>query len=98
MSDILEEVMKTFNVKLSDLQSKKRSHSIALPRQVCMYLAREFTNLSLDEIGEYFGGRDHSTVAHGIEKISQITEEQNPRLYSQLQGIIQRLQKKQKRL
>lgn len=71
ISDIQEEVTKHYQVKLSDLQSKKRSQSIAVPRQVCMYLARKQTDLSLDEIGGYFGGRDHSTVMHSIEKIEK---------------------------
>lgn len=63
-----------FGVRLSDLQSKKRFQSITLPRQVCMYLARRYTNHSLAEIGGYFGGRDHSTVLYATEKISSRLE------------------------
>ena len=68
IDDIIRSVTKKFNVKLSELQSKKRSRSIALPRQICMYIAKQHTSLSLQEIGGYFGGRDHSTVLYAIEK------------------------------
>jgi len=74
IEDILNAVISRFNVRLADLQSKKRSRSIAFPRQVCMYLARRLTRHSLEEIGGYFGGRDHSTVLHAnktIEKLRQ---------------------------
>jgi chromosomal replication initiator protein len=56
-------------VKLTDLLSKRRHKSIALPRQVCMWLARRHTRYSLEEIGGYFGGRDHTTVMHAIRTI-----------------------------
>lgn len=69
IEDILRVVTKHFAVRISDLQSKKRTRSIVLPRQVCMYLARATTIMSLEEIGGYFGGRDHSTVLHAEEKI-----------------------------
>ena len=69
IEDIQSSVITHFRVKLSDLQSKKRSKTIALPRHVCMYLARKLTSYSLEEIGGYFGGRDHSTVLHACENI-----------------------------
>lgn len=69
IDNIIGVVTNHFAVRLSDLQSKKRTRSIVLPRQVCMYLARTLTVLSLEEIGGYFGGRDHSTVLHAEEKI-----------------------------
>ena len=62
--DILNLVARQYNVRLSDLQGKRRTKSIAFTRQVCMYLAREMTPRSLGEIGGYFGGRDHTTVIH----------------------------------
>lgn len=62
--DILDIVAKRYNVRLLDLHGKRRTKSIVLPRQICMYLARELTTLSLEEIGGYFGGRDHTTVIH----------------------------------
>ncbi|MFO0980535.1 MAG: chromosomal replication initiator protein DnaA [Planctomycetota bacterium] len=67
--DIVRAVTKRFGVKLSDLQSKKRTHSLAFPRQIAMYLAREHTTLSLEEIGGHFGGRDHTTVLYGADKV-----------------------------
>jgi len=69
IEDILKVVTARFNVRLADLQSKKRSRSIAFPRQICMYLARSLTRHSLEEIGGYFGGRDHTTVLHANRTI-----------------------------
>jgi len=69
VEDILRAVTARYNVRVSDLQSRKRTRSIVLPRQICMYLARSVTMLSLEEIGGYFGGRDHSTVLHAQAKI-----------------------------
>ena len=69
IEDILGAVTTRFSVRLADLQSKKRSRSIAFPRQVCMYLARNLTRHSLEEIGGYFGGRDHTTVMHANRSI-----------------------------
>ncbi|MDR2870645.1 MAG: chromosomal replication initiator protein DnaA [Deferribacteraceae bacterium] len=62
-------VSDAYNVKLSDLVSKKRTHSIVLPRQVAMFLMKERLNLSLKEIGMHFGGRDHSTVKYAVDSI-----------------------------
>lgn len=72
MSDIIRTVSDHFDVRITDIQSKKRSQSIALPRQVCMYLARNLTRHSLEEIGGHLGGRDHSTVVHACSKIEQM--------------------------
>src|SRR4051795_4321851 len=66
---IIDAVTKYYNVKVSDLQSKKRHKSIAFPRQICMFLARKHTRYSLEEIGGYFGGRDHTTVLHAVRTI-----------------------------
>lgn len=71
VQQILDAVTKYYNVRLSDLQSKKRHKSIAFPRQVCMFLARRHTRYSLEEIGGYFGGRDHTTVLHAVRTIDQ---------------------------
>ena len=70
IEDTQNAVVQHFKIKLSDLQSKRRSKAIAHPRQVCMYLARKLTDYSLEEIGGYFGGRDHTTVMHACEKVS----------------------------
>jgi chromosomal replication initiator protein len=75
IQQILDAVTKYYNVRLSDLQSKKRHKSIAFPRQVCMYLARRHTRYSLEEIGGYFGGRDHTTVLHAVRTIDQDTKD-----------------------
>ncbi len=72
MGDILALVTAHYDVKLSELQSKRRTAAIVLPRQVAMYLARRITRHSLEEIGNYFGGRDHSTVLYGIEKVQSL--------------------------
>jgi chromosomal replication initiator protein len=71
ITDIIEVVTSHFDVRLADLQSKKRSQSITEPRQICMYLARKLTKHSLEEIGGHLGGRDHTTVMHACNKISQ---------------------------
>ncbi|MFO0835247.1 MAG: chromosomal replication initiator protein DnaA [Phycisphaerales bacterium] len=64
---IIDAVTDFYHVKVTDLQSKRRQRSVAQPRQVCMYLARRLTRLSLEEIGGYFGGRDHTTVMHAVK-------------------------------
>ena len=69
IQQIFDAVTKYYNVRPADLQSKKRHKSIAFPRQVCMFLARRHTRYSLEEIGGYFGGRDHTTVLHAVRTI-----------------------------
>ncbi|WP_075983367.1 chromosomal replication initiator protein DnaA [Bacillus massilinigeriensis] len=69
--DIQRIVGEHFNVKLEDFKAKKRTQSVAFPRQIAMYLSRELTDFSLPKIGEEFGGRDHTTVIHAHEKISK---------------------------
>jgi chromosomal replication initiator protein len=61
-----------YKIKVSDMYSKRRPSNIAAPRQVAMYLAKEMTQKSLPEIGELFGGRDHTTVLHAVRKISDV--------------------------
>jgi len=91
IEDILNAVTARFNVRVADLQSKKRSRSIAFPRQVCMYLARNLTRHSLEEIGGYFGGRDHTTVLHANRTIA-LQKAHNPQLQATLDLITQELQ------
>ncbi|MBI9015863.1 MAG: chromosomal replication initiator protein DnaA [Phycisphaerae bacterium] len=74
ISQIIDVVTEHFNIKLSDLQGKRRSRSIAFPRQICMYLARDLTRHSLEEIGGYFGGRDHTTILHGYRNIDKLCD------------------------
>jgi chromosomal replication initiator protein len=66
---IIDAVTRYYNVRLGDLQSKRRHKSITEPRQICMWLARKHTRFSLEEIGGYFGGRDHTTVMHSIRTV-----------------------------
>ena len=66
---IQKKVADYFDIKISDMKTKKRTRQVAYPRHVAMYLAREMTGLTLPEIGGYFGGRDHSTVIHACNKI-----------------------------
>ena len=68
-------VAEYYKIKVADLLSKRRSRSVARPRQVAMALSKELTNHSLPEIGNAFGGRDHTTVLHGCRKIKQLRED-----------------------
>jgi chromosomal replication initiator protein len=69
---IIAVVVNHFQIRQADLQSRRRSKSVAFPRQVCMYLARRLTSHSLVEIGGYFGGRDHTTVIYANDRIGQL--------------------------
>jgi chromosomal replication initiator protein len=75
----IENIQKTvadyYKVRMSDLLSPRRSRSVARPRQVAMALAKELTNHSLPEIGEAFGGRDHTTVLHACKRIKELRDE-----------------------
>ena len=71
---IIEAVTRYYDIKLSDLMSKRRHKSVALPRQICMWLARKHTRYSLEEIGGYFGGRDHTTVMHAVRTVASRTQ------------------------
>lgn len=75
IDNIQRVVAEYYKIKVSDLHSKRRSRSVARPRQVAMSLAKELTNHSLPEIGEAFGGRDHTTVLHACRKIKELQEE-----------------------
>ena len=88
IEDILNAVTGRYSVRVADLQSKKRSRSIAFPRQVCMFLARSLTRHSLEEIGGYFGGRDHTTVLHANKSIEE-QRNQNPQFQAVLERISQ---------
>jgi chromosomal replication initiator protein len=69
VQSIIHTVTEFYRIRLVDLQSKRRQRSVALPRQVCMYLIRKLTRHSLEEIGGHFGNRDHTTVMHAIKTI-----------------------------
>jgi chromosomal replication initiator protein len=71
IQDIQQKVGEYYSLKLEDFKARKRTKAVAFPRQIAMYLSRELTDFSLPKIGEAFGGRDHTTVIHAHEKISQ---------------------------
>ncbi|MGO2415032.1 MULTISPECIES: chromosomal replication initiator protein DnaA [Cobetia] len=75
VDNIQRTVAEYYKIKISDLHSKRRSRSVARPRQVAMALAKELTNHSLPEIGDAFGGRDHTTVLHACRKVASLREE-----------------------
>ena len=72
---ILDIVSDHFGISIADLKSNKRSADIANPRQIAMYLCKTMTSDSLDVIGQLLGGRDHSTIIHGIKKVTKDYEE-----------------------
>jgi chromosomal replication initiator protein len=90
----IENIQKTvadyFKIKVSEMYSKKRFRSVARPRQVAMALSKELTQQSLPEIGEAFGGRDHTTVLHACRKTQELreTDQEFARDYAQLQQIL----------
>jgi chromosomal replication initiator protein len=88
--DIVEIVAKHFDVRLTDLQSKRRSQSITVPRQICMYLARSLTKHSLEEIGGHLGGRDHTTVMHACTKIAE-EKQSDPKMQALLTELTKQI-------
>ncbi len=90
IDNIQKTVADYFKIKVSDMYSKKRFRSVARPRQVAMALAKELTQQSLPEIGEAFGGRDHTTVLHACRKVLELreTDQEFSRDYGQLQQIL----------
>ncbi len=72
IDEILRKVAEHYNIRLSDMVGPKRTRTIARPRQVAMYLAKQLTPRSLPEIGRRFGGRDHTTILHGVKKIEEL--------------------------
>jgi chromosomal replication initiator protein len=90
----VENIQKTvadfYKIKVADMYSKKRPASIARPRQIAMYIAKELTQKSLPEIGELFGGRDHTTVLHAVRKIAA-ERQKNTELNQQLHVLEQTL-------
>jgi chromosomal replication initiator protein len=90
ITDIIEVVTGHFDVRLADLQSKRRSQSITEPRQICMYLARNLTKHSLEEIGGHLGGRDHTTVMHACRKIGE-AERRDPKTHLLLSELTRKI-------
>ncbi|MEZ4705180.1 MAG: chromosomal replication initiator protein DnaA [Bdellovibrionota bacterium] len=88
---ILQTVAKFFHVKVSDLKSNKRHKVVAEPRQIAMYLCRQLTKQSFPELGAAFGGKDHSTILHGVQKISKSVNK-DPQLSQTMQILTQAVQ------
>ena len=72
VSEIQRKVAEHYNIRLADMIGPKRLRTIARPRQVAMYLAKQLTPRSLPEIGRRFGGRDHTTIMHGVRRIEEL--------------------------
>ena len=88
IDQIQRKVSDFFGMKLSDLKAKNRTKAIAFPRQIAMYLARQLTHASLAEVGRAFGGKDHTTVLHAVDKIQTMLQE-DPKLRKTIDGLIQ---------
>ncbi len=88
IEQVQRKVSDFFGVKVSDLKAKNRTKSVAFPRQIAMYLARQLTHASLADIGRAFGGKDHTTVLHAVDKIQKLVQE-DPKLRTTLDGLIQ---------
>jgi chromosomal replication initiator protein len=74
IEEIQKQVAEHFNIRISDMHSARRARSVARPRQVAMYLAKQLTSRSLPEIGRKFGGRDHTTVMHAVKKVDELRD------------------------
>lgn len=90
VENIQKSVADFYNIKVADMYSKRRPANIALPRQIAMYLAKELTQKSFPEIGDLFGGRDHTTVLHAVKKITE-QRGRNAELNHQLHILEQQL-------
>ena len=88
IEQIQRKVCDLFGIRLSDLKAKTRTKAIAFPRQIAMYLARQLTHASLAEVGRAFGGKDHTTVLHAVDKVQALLQE-DPKLRRTIDGLIQ---------
>jgi chromosomal replication initiator protein len=91
IEQVQRKVCDLFGVKPSDLKAKTRTKTIAFPRQIAMYLARQLTHASLAEVGRAFGGKDHTTVLHAVDKINTLLQE-DPKLRKTIDTLIQGIQ------
>jgi len=92
IADIQSAVAEHFNLKQTDLQSKKRSHAISHPRHIAMFLARALTDMSYKDIGTYFGGRDHSTVMYAEDKVRTRLEADDAELKWEIDTLTRAIQ------
>ncbi|MEW6613089.1 MAG: chromosomal replication initiator protein DnaA [Pseudomonadota bacterium] len=90
IDNIQKTVAEYFKIRASDMQSKRRNRQVARPRQIAMALAKELTNHSLPEIGEAFGGRDHTTVLHACRQVGSLRK-QDPRINEDYQNLLRTL-------
>ena len=88
IDNIQRTVAEYYKIKVSEMYSKKRSRNVARPRQMAMALAKELTQLSLPDIGDAFGGRDHTTVLHACRKIAELKSE-NPEIGRDFDALLQ---------
>ncbi|NLN46989.1 MAG: chromosomal replication initiator protein DnaA, partial [Clostridiaceae bacterium] len=88
---ITDVVARYYNMSIEDIKSSRRSKDVSNPRQIAMYLCRNALSMSFPEIGIYFGGRDHSTVMHACDKITNEIASQNATLIKDITGIKKRL-------
>jgi len=88
VEDIQKHIANYYNIRIQDMRSKKRTRNVAFPRQVAMYCCKQLTSLSLPEIGEAFGGRDHTTVLYAVRKIGQMMQD-NESLEVEVERILQ---------
>jgi chromosomal replication initiator protein len=92
LQNIQKTVAAYYKMRLSDLHSKRRNRQITRPRQIAMALAKELTNLSLPDIGDAFGGRDHTTVLHACRKVDELlkNDAKTKEDYDNLQNLLGR--------
>jgi chromosomal replication initiator protein len=90
IANIKKVVAQFYNIRVTDMDSQRRNRSIARPRQIAMALAKELTNHSLPEIGEEFGGRDHTTVLHAIRKVAELRDS-DPKLDEEYRILLRTL-------
>ena len=88
---IVEVVARAYNITVSDIMSNKRSKEILVPRQVCMYLCRSELNMTYPKIGEFFGGKDHTTILHACNKIETSLKDENSEISIRIDSIKKRL-------
>jgi chromosomal replication initiator protein len=91
IEQIQRKVAEFYGIKLSDLKARNRTKAVAFPRQVAMYLARQLTHASLAEVGRAFGGKDHTTVLHAVDKIETLLKD-DPKLRRTVDLLIQGIQ------
>ena len=91
--DVMEAVATYYNVTVDDLKGPRRSRDVAVPRQIAMYIAREVVGAPLTMIGDCFGGRDHSTVNHACQKVTQEVKT-SPTLNNLVSDLCQQLQER----